>query len=525
MRHIITACIMLCNSIIHAQNINTVAGGGTSLGDGGPATMGQLGLIASTAIDSAGNIYIADINNHRIRKVDVATNTITTICGNGTAAFSGDGGPALAAQLNSPQHLAFDKSWNLYVSDVLNRRIRKIDLSGTITTVAGNGIMAYSGDGGMATAASVYTPQGIAFDGNGNLYYADMGGFCVRKIDLSGIITTYAGNGTYGYSGDAGGALLAQLKSPRSLTFDTANNLYIADADNNRIRKVDATSGFISTYAGNATGGYTGDEIPATASGLSAPFGVYFHNNGTLYIADRSNHRVRTVDNSGIIHTVTGSGTNGFSGDGGVATLCQLYFPMGVTIDKCGNLYIADHQNMRIRKVTFNPYATPTVSLAAVASAAAGTTVTVTATIAAGTGAYTIQWYRNSVPVATTTTPTYTYTKPPGTDTITATIAPAVGYCSAPATATAILVAELPVGIDNPTGPAPLLLYPNPTHAVLHLQAATPILQATLHTITGSMVHTTTPGTHTTTIDIAALPPGMYLLRINGLHTYKVVKQ
>lgn len=513
---------MLATANGYAQLINTFAGGGSTLGDGGPATAARVDNPGGIYFDRLGAMYIASGTGCRIRKID-ATGVITTVAGTGTAGYSGDGGAATAARLKYPTCIEIDTVGNLYISDGQNFTIRKIDaVTGIITTVCGNGTQGYTGDGGPASAAKLFGPDYISFDRHGNLYIAEPSAHVIRKIDVAGIITTIAGTGTAGYNGDGIPATDAQLYHPLCIVPDTAGNLYLTDGSNARIRKI-GTDGIITTIAGNGTGSFSG-EGGSAALATFTPTRLRFGNGGDLYFST-GNYRVAKIGTDGVMTVVAGNGVMANTGDGGPATAASMHHPIDLIFDSCDNMYISVNNHNRVRKVTFNPYATPTVSLAAVASAAAGTTVTVTATIAAGTGAYTIQWYRNSVPVATTTTPIYTYTKPPGTDTITATIAPAVGYCSAPATATAILVAELPVGIDNPTGPAPLLLYPNPTHAVLHLQAATPILQATLHTITGSMVHTSTPGTHTTTIDIAALPPGIYLLRINGLHTYKVVKQ
>ena len=216
------------------------------------------------AVDASGNLYIADTGNNRIRKVS-ATGIITTVAGNGSAGYSGDGGPATSAQLDGPEGVAVDGSGNLYIADTCNNRIRKVSATGIITTVAGNGSAGYSGDGGPATSAQLSLPAGVAVDGSGNLYIADSGNNRIRKVSATGIITTVAGNGSPGYSGDGGPATSAQLNQPAGVAVDASGNLYIADSSNNRIRKVSAT-GIITTVAGNGFDGYSGDGGPATSA-------------------------------------------------------------------------------------------------------------------------------------------------------------------------------------------------------------------------------------------------------------------
>ena len=297
----------------------------------------------------AGNLYIVDRENNRIRKVDAA-GMITTVAGNGTYGYNGDGGAAAAAQLGYPAGMALDGAGNLYIADRSNYRIRKVDSAGDITTVAGNGIRGYNGDGGAAVAAQLDSPAGVAPDGAGNLYIADGDNNRIRKVDAAGVITTVAGNGTRGYNGDGGAAVAAQLDFPSGVALDGAGNLYIADYWNSRIRKVDA-AGMITTVAGNGTRGYNGDGGAAVAAQLNLPTVVAPDGSGNLYIADRSNHRIRKVDSAGVITTVAGNGTRGYNGDGGAAVAAQLNSPNGVAPDGAGNLYIADSGNDRIRKV------------------------------------------------------------------------------------------------------------------------------------------------------------------------------
>jgi sugar lactone lactonase YvrE len=360
---------MLCATVsVHAQGpptaglitlarvISTVAGNGTAgySGDGGAATSGKLNSPFGVAVDRAGNLYIAEFRNSVVRKVDT-NGIITTVAGNGTAGYSGDGGPATSANLNEPYAVAVDLAGNLYIADTLNERIRKVDTNGIITTVAGNGSYGYSGDGGPATSAPLGFADGVAVDSAGNLYFTDNYEGLVRKVDTNGIITTFAGSGSSGYSGDGGPATSALLSAPEAVAVDNSGNLYIADTGNSRIRKVNS-NGIITTLAGNGTPGYSGDEGQAILAELSHPYGVGVDSAGNVYIGDSQNQVVRKVDTVGIIMTVAGDGSGGFvggyGGDGGPATSAQLSIPYAVALDSAGNLYIADSNNNRIRKVS-----------------------------------------------------------------------------------------------------------------------------------------------------------------------------
>ena len=355
--------------------ITTVAGGGVSIGDNGPAASAQLNGPYGVAMDSAGNLYIADYGNNRIRKV--SNGVITTVAGNGTPGFSGDNGPATSAQLNYPNGVAVDSAGNLYVADFGNNRIRKVS-NGTITTVAGNGTGGFSGDNGPAASAQLRQPQGIAVDSAGILYMADTYNNRIRKVS-NGAITTVAGSGTQGFSGDNGPATNAQLNLPFGVVVDSAGDLYIADLNNHRIRKV--SNGVITTVAGNGTPGFSGDNGPATNAQLNEPYGVAVDSAGNLYIGDSANHLVREVSN-GVITTVAGNGTFGFSGDNGPATSAQLDHPYGVAVDSAGNVYIAEQGNNRIRLLTpVAPPCTYSVSPTALQAPASGANLTVGITI------------------------------------------------------------------------------------------------------------------------------------------------
>ena len=305
------------------------------------------------ALDNDGNLYIADTSNHRIRKV-TTSGVISTVAGDGTAGFAGDGGPATAARLNNPIGMALDSSGNLYVGDTYNNRIRKVTASGVISTVAGDGMAGFAGDSGMATAARLNLPTGVALDDDGNLYVADNWNQRIRKVTASGVISTVAGDGTAGFAGDSGPATAAQLNYPNDVAVDGSGNLYIADTGNERIRKVDA-AGTITTVAGDGTEGFAGDGGPATAAQLNGPQGVAVDGTGNLYIGDRSNNRIRKVTASGTITTIAGTGAADFAGDGGPALQAQLNTLIGVALDRSGNLYVADTNNHRIRRLTPPP--------------------------------------------------------------------------------------------------------------------------------------------------------------------------
>lgn len=282
----------------------------------------------------------------------LGTKVIQTFAGTGEAGFSGDGGPATKAQLNRPYDAAVDSNGNVYIPEQRNHRVRKVAPSGTITTVAGTGDAGFNGDQRQATDAQLFFPVGVAVDSNDNLYIADGANHRVRKVDTSsGVITTVAGTGNAGFSGDGGPASEAQLNFPFRVAVDDEAGLYIADAANHRIRRVDDTSRTITTVAGTGSGGFSGDGGPATEAQLNLPFGVDVDDTGNVYVADWLNNRVRRVDASGVITTVAGTGGDGFSGDGGPASDAQLGRPTDVAVDEEGSLYIADRDNARVRWV------------------------------------------------------------------------------------------------------------------------------------------------------------------------------
>ena len=345
--------------------IRVVAGSGVEAfnGNDGPTKNASLDLGVNNlpngiAVDAKGNIFFVDKFNNQIRSVDTTTGIITTFAGSGpggyySGGYSGDGGPATSARLNLPGEIAFDTNGNLFIADSQNGRVRRVDAStGIITTVAGNGGFTFSGDGGLATAASLNHPAGVALDTNGNLFIADAYNCRVRRVDASsGIITTVAGNGEFSFSGDGGPAIAASLWLPIGVRVDTDGNLFIADLYNHRVRRVDASTGIITTFAGSGQSGVSGDGGLATSVDIS-PVGVAIESSGNLLIADADSKRVRRVNlSTNIVTTVAGNGEFCFYGDGGPALAASLCAPQGLTADPSGNLLAYDSNNGRIRRI------------------------------------------------------------------------------------------------------------------------------------------------------------------------------
>ena len=387
--------------------IVTVAGSGHAGfgGDGDPATAAQLRQPSGVAVGADGTVYIADEENDRIRAVDPVTGVITTVAGTGVAGYSGDGGPATAAQLDDPHDLDVGPDGALYLTDEDNHRIRRVDADGVITTVAGNGSAGLSGDGGPATAARLRGPEGVAVDDDGRIWIADTDNHRVRLVDRDGTISTvagaglrfdatprpatevdlstpdrvtfladgsllvtdddvsviwrvgpdgnasvFAGDGRDGYGGDGGPAPEALLRDPKGMVQAADGSVLVADEDNHVIRRVDP-AGTITTIAGTGTAGFSGDGGPATAAWFDDPYDLALASDGTLYVADEDNHRVRRIAPDGIITTVAGTGTAGFSGDGGPAASAQLDLPIGVTLAGDEVLYVAERGSHRVRRV------------------------------------------------------------------------------------------------------------------------------------------------------------------------------
>jgi len=344
------AALTLLTFSTKAQVISTVAGTGTNgyTGDGVSATTSGLNNPGKSIVDGSGNVYIADKANHLIRKVNTS-GIISTIAGTvGSMGFSGDGGAATAAILYNPMSVCLDAAGNLYIADFGNNRIRMISTTGIITTIAGS-TSGFSGDGAAATAAQISSPTDVAIDATGNLYICDYGNHHIRKINSSGIISSFAGT-SGGFSGDGGAATAAQLYAPNGVCADAFGNVYIADLGNSVVRKVDA-AGIITTYAGS-TAGFGGDGGAATAAMMNNPAFLTTDIAGNVFISDMGNNRVRRASTDGLINTVAGTGAVGFSGDGSSATAAPISTPTGVAFDTNNNLYITSQSVGIVREVS-----------------------------------------------------------------------------------------------------------------------------------------------------------------------------
>jgi sugar lactone lactonase YvrE len=351
LRILCSGFFLLIATATQAQIINTIAGSTTSgySGDGGAATSATLNHPKGSAVDALGNVYIADADNNRIRKINTS-GIISTVAGSATGSYTGDGGPAIFATLNRPSDVKVDAAGNIFICDANNHCIRKINTSGTISTVAGTGgVSGFSGDGGPAISAEMDFPCAIALDAAGNLYIADQINNRIRKVNTTGTISTIIGTGATGYSGDGASGTTTAIGFPFGVAVDGAGNVYVSLYYDNRVIKMN-TSGVVSTYAGTGLPGFSGDGGAAAAAELDGQWGITTDAAGNLYIADFNNQKIRKVNTSGTISTIAGT-SSGFSGDGGLATAAQLRDPAGVATGPGGSVYIADYGNHRIRKI------------------------------------------------------------------------------------------------------------------------------------------------------------------------------
>ena len=448
---LLVAIVLLSHSAF-AQTITTIAGNHTPgySGSGGPATAAELNNPGDILMDHSGNLIISDYNNNAIRRID-GSGVITTIVGTGVPGYTGDGGSALTALINHPCGVALTNSGELYFCDYGNNVIRKVDASGIISTVAGNGSLGYSGDGGPATNATL-NPTRIAVGHSGVFYIADYENNCVRMVSATGMISTVAGTGVAGYSGDGGPATAAQIYVATSVVVDPLGNLYICDQFNQCIRKVN-TLGIISTIAGTGTMGYTGDGGPATAATFHYPSNVNVDFKSGIYISDAYNNAVRKISPEGIISTIAGNGAAGYTGDGGPATAAKLNQPWAVTFG-CETLFIADAFNNVIRKVDYY-LGMPPIS----GDTAVNVDSTITLTIPSSGGV----WSSTSPGIASVGSATGLVTGlAPGTDTI--------GYTTICGTSTYVITvpgSTTSTNVQNVTKDAIISISPNPSKGEL----------------------------------------------------------
>ena len=500
--------------------ISTVAGTGGACGfagDGGAATAAQLNSPMDVALDSTGNLFIADAYNFRIRQVGATSHKMSTLAGNGTASFGGDGGAATVAELSFPADVVLGGSGDLFVVDQGNCVIRKVGaVTGTISTVAGTGgTCDFAGDGGPATAAELNFPAGAAFDGTGDLIIADQSNCVIRKVQMTtGTISTVAGTGgACGFAGDGGPATAAELYLPAGVALDVAGNLFIADQDNFVIRRVDAMTHQISTVAGTpGISGFAGDGGPATAAELSTTTGVALDGAGNLFIADTGNCVIRkVVAATGAISTVAGiGGACGFAGDGGAATAAELNVPMGFAFDATGKLFVADSSNERIRRVeatttttTQAPATTSTTTTSTSTTAPTTTSTTVTTTTQAPattsttstTAPTTTSTTSTTVPPTTSTTDTTTTEAPTTTSTTvtTTTQAPATTSTTSTTAPTATSTTSTTVPPTTSTSVTTTTQAPSTT-------STTASMSTTTTSATASTTTTEAPTTTTTTL-------------------------
>lgn len=409
-----------------AQYMSTFAGTGVSgyTGDGGPAANARLNAMTGMTTDGAGNIYIADNANNVVRKIDIS-GTITTFAGTGVAGYSGNGGQATAAKLNKPMAVVTDAAGNVYIADNGNHTVRVVNAAGFIKNYAGNGISGYSGDDDTAHLGQLSLPQALSITAMGDLYIADAGNHVIRMVSNgTHIMSTVAGSGTPGNAGDGGMATDAQLSTPSGVAVAASGDIYIADIFNNKVRKVTATTGVISTYAGTGVSGNSGDGGPAANAAMSYPSGVSLDISGNLYITDQGNNNVRMVNTAGTISHIAGTSIGGYAGDGGLASEAQLNAPKFTYVDGWNRIYIGDYGNHVIRKIVATAGVSTTTASASINLYPVPSKGEVTINLNGISNATLVQVYNVagslviSEPVTATTHTLHTTSLPPGVYTI-----------------------------------------------------------------------------------------------------------
>ncbi|MDA0205911.1 MAG: hypothetical protein O3A53_11000 [Acidobacteria bacterium] len=355
MRFLTILAILVFTNLLSAAQVETIAGTGVSgmAGDNGPALASQVGNPYGLTIGPDGALYVGEINTHRVRRIDMATGRITTVAGTGEKGYSGDGGPATQAQLNEPYEVRFDAAGDLYFVSMQNAVIRKVDRStGIITTVAGTGVPGFSGDGGPAAQAQFDQPHSIAFDSRGDLYVADIRNFRIRKIDMkTGVISTFSGTGENTTSPDGSAIQGASFNEPRTMDFDDKGDMYLALRRGNAVYRIDIKTLTMHHLAGTGESGYEGDGGPAKQAKLSGPKGIAIGPDGGVYIADTESHTIRRIDQAtGIITTVLGTGVRAEGSDGDPLQ-CGLARPHSVYVGSDGTIYVGDSENHRIRRL------------------------------------------------------------------------------------------------------------------------------------------------------------------------------
>ncbi len=506
--------------IINSQTITTICGTGTLgySGNNGPAAAAAInGIAGQVSFDANGNIYFADTYNHAIRRIDKNTGVITTVAGTGTVGFSGDGGAATLAQLNYPGGVTVDNNMNIYICDYGNHRIRKIAPSGTITTICGNGTASSTGDGSLAINATINGPSQICIDPTGNLFFGQYNGDDkIRKIATTGIITTYCGTGVNSNTGNGGSATLATCGQPYAITSDPSGNIYFAayNGNNNgaQVRKIDV-NGTVTAFAGTGTQGYSGDGSLATAATMQRIMGISINNMGEMFISDNGDQRIRKVSTNSIISTYAGTGAFGFGGDGGAAASATLNQPFGIASYGC-NTYFIDTDGKRIRKISNG-----TASVTAVTGATNYICVGESATLTAN-GANTYTWYPgalvgNTIVVNPTVTTSYSVN---ATTTIgcygSASISQSVSAC---------------VGIQERNSNATKYgLYPNPNQGTFHLVLES-YGEVMINNANGQKIYSAKLNAGTHYIDLKETKAGIYFLQVyeNGkkVFTTRVIKE